>query len=199
MQRVIRLLPVVLVFVFGLGEGQTIRAQAGTERGVEAFVSAGPSWMWSDESYLGLGIVGGGGVAYRLGRLGLEFVVDHRRHGREFEGSDVLFESNATRVAGRALFHMGRAAAQPYVGGLLGFARIHHMTDFPDDCEFVEHRPVCRSRVRFTSTHNVRVIGAVAGVRVAVRDRWFVRPEFEMAFPEEGIMIGATVVIGRGW
>lgn len=187
----------VLGLVVAAGGWQPIQAQAGTERGVEVFVSAGPSWMWSDESYLGQGIVGGAGVAYRLRRLGLELVVDHRRHGRDFEGSGVMFESDATRVAGRAIVHVGRAKAQPYAGGLFGYARVHHMSDFPDDCEFVDHRRVCRSRVRFTSTEHMRVLGAVAGVRVALRDRWFVRPEFELAFPKEGIMMGATVAIGR--
>lgn len=174
-------------------------AQGAADPTLEAFVFAGPSWMWSDESYLGTGVVAGAGIAYRVRRLGVELVVDHRRHRRDFDGSDVVFESDASRVIGRALFHMGRATAQPYVGGLIGFARIHRRSEFPDDCEFSELRPVCRSRVRFASTDDVRVFGAVAGVRVALRDRWFVRTEFEFALPAEGAMMSATVAIGRSW
>jgi opacity protein-like surface antigen len=173
-------------------------AQAPATGGLEIFAAAGPSWMWDDEGYLGTAVAAGGGVAFRRGALGLEAVVDHRRHQPDFNNA-VIFRTRQTRVMGRVLYFFGTARAQPYVGGSVGLAHVDRFSEFPDDCRFVDHVRVCDGVRRFESRDSSRALGGIGGVRVALNERWFIRPEFELAHAGNDITMGAMVAVGRSW
>jgi opacity protein-like surface antigen len=178
---------------------RTAEAQTTATRGVEVFGAAGPGQMWDDEGYLGVAMVWAGGAGYRVGPLGVEVGVDHRRHQPDFN-NDVIFKAHGTRVMVRALYYFRRPSpVQPYAGGGLGYASVWRFSEFPSDCRLVDHTFVCESVERFQSTDRSRAVAAVAGVRFLVDERWFVRPEFEMGHSQDSLTMAWLVVAGRAW
>jgi hypothetical protein len=170
---------------------------APSRHAVEVFALAGPGQMWDDEGYLGVAMTAGAGFGYRLGRLGIEGLVDRRDHQPDF-GNDVVIRSEATRVTGRLLYHFGRAQVQPYAGGSVGFWNVDRFSSFPDDCRFVDHTLVCSGTREFQSIDRSVALSGIAGVRFR-SGRWFVRPEFELGKAGNDLTISGTVAVGYGW
>ena len=177
----------------------TAEAQSTATRGFDVFGAAGPGQMWDDEGYLGVAMAWGGGVGYRVGPLGVEVRVDHRRHQPDFS-SDVIFKAHGTRAMARALYYFRRSSTvQPYAGSGVGFASVWRFSEFPSGCQLVDHMFICDSVERFESTDRSRAVGAMAGVRFVVNRRWFVRPEFEMGHSQDSLTMAWLVVVGRSW
>lgn len=173
-------------------------AQGTATRGFEVFGAAGPGQMWDDEGYLGVAVAWGGGVGYRVGPLGIELRVDHRRHQPDFN-NDVIFKAHGTRAMARALYYFRRSNVQPYAGAGFGYASVWRFSEFPTDCRLVDHSFICAGVERFESTDRSRAMGAIAGVRFVVDEQWFVRPEFELGHSKDSLTMAWLVVIGRAW
>jgi hypothetical protein len=156
--------------------------------------------MWDDESLLGTGGVVGAGVGYRLSRrLGVEFLVDRREHDRRFT-SGVRFAANGWAANGRVMYYFSDRAVQPYAGGSVGALRVARSSELPDDCGINGAGQFrCLAVQRGQRTDSVRSLAGFAGVRIAVNEHLFLRPEVEVATAGEFMSIGGRMAVGWGW
>jgi hypothetical protein len=198
--RKARMLSAVVALTLGAGTSSPAWAQAPSVARVEAFGSAGLGPMWDDESALGTGGVFGAGIGYRLfPRFSVEFLVGYRKHNRDFE-SGVRFGADAWAPTGRAAYYLSDRAFQPYVGGSVGRDRVTRRSEFPDDCEIDGMgRYTCQTVQRTQRAVVARSLAAFSGVRLAVDEHSFVRPEVEIRFAGEFVMIGGSVALGWSW
>jgi hypothetical protein len=170
----------------------------GSDSGFETFALAGAGGMWEDEGYLGLGWALGGGFGYRVRAVGFEGVVDHRRHTRNFD-SGVVFKARAIRSTGRVLYYFRRRPTGPYLGAQIGFSLVNRESNFPLNCRPFGPQLRCDGTERFESSDLARVLGPVAGVRFALDNGWFVRPEFEISPASASTTMSGLVVAGKTW
>jgi hypothetical protein len=156
--------------------------------------------MWDDESLLGTGGVFGAGAGYRLSRrLGIELLIDYRRHDRRFT-SGVRFAADVWAPAGRVSYYFSDRTIQPYVGGSIGSFRVTRTSEFPDDCRPDGiGRSTCPTVQRTQRSVVARSVAGFTGVRLAVDEHAFVRPEAGIGFAGEFLMIGGSVAVGWRW
>ena len=176
-------LAIGVTIVVSTATATTVSAQAAAQSGPYVVGAAGAGQLWDDESSIGVATNLGGGVGYRVApRLDVEFLVDRRDHDRRFT-SGVRFDAGMIRATGRALVSLSGGSVQPYVGGAVGSARIHRITEFP-------------GLPRRDGTSTATSTSAIAGVRIFADPRLFVRPEFEISRVGEYLMIGGGVSVG---
>jgi len=194
-------LPVLLVsLVLVSAWPVTTWAQSPSSARVEILGSAGAGPLWDDESLLGTGGVVGAGVGYRLSKpLGVEFLVDRREHDRRF-ASGVRFAADGWAASGRVLYYFSDRAIEPYVGGSVGTLWVVRTSEFPDQCGLHAAAQFRCLPVRHQQrTESARSVAGLAGVRIAMNEHLFLRPEVEVATAGEFLSIGGRIGVGWGW
>ncbi len=174
----------------------------GFAQSIELFVATGAVQLWDDEGSLGLGLPVAGGVGFRSSHgWGVEALIEGQQAKRRFGGpNDVRFDS--TVVAGRArlLKYFGNGRTQAYAGGGSGITRIKSTYDYPADCALSPSNQFhCANRDLHRSTSTSGTLSGLAGVRIAVGEHLFVRPEFELSRAGEYLRIGGIVAMGAAW
>jgi hypothetical protein len=156
--------------------------------------------MWDDESLLGTGWAIGGGIGYRFpGNVGVELLIDRRDHDRRFS-SGVRFTARGSRVTGRLAYYGRGPRVRWYAGGALGTMEIERRSEFPDECGFdAAGMYRCAGTLVFERTVRERVLAGMTGVRIALNERMFLRPEFELSVAGEFVTMGGAVSVGWGW
>ena len=153
----------------------------------DIFGKLGFSQFWDDESYLSTGGVAGAGAALNLPHgFAVEALMDKYGNDRRYE-SGVHFHADITRVSGRAMKYFRSGPIQPYVGGSLGVARVRRLNEFPTGNS---------QRTSNTNVDHTVVRGGVAGVRFAINQHAFIRPEFEMSVARDYLRLEGTASFG---
>jgi opacity protein-like surface antigen len=169
---------------------------------LELFAVTGAVQLWDDEGSLGVGVPIGGGVGFRSPHgWGIEALIEGQNASRRFESpSDVRFDSTVMSGRARLLKYFGTARAQPYAGGGLGVTRIKSTYDYPAGCGFGPNNQFqCTSRDVHRRDQTAGTLTGIAGVRIAVGSKLFVRPEFEFSRAGEHMRMGGTVAVGGSW
>lgn len=157
-------LPIALVCCAGPCSGEEYRYRG------EVFGAVGAGKTYDDEGSLGSGFNGGGGVGYRIRpKFGVEFELSGFRHERETSSGSLLFRGNGVFATGNAVYYFGSGTgrAQPYVIGGAGVLHKRNTSSF-------EGGP----RLDFSGTGFA--LNGGAGVKIFVRPRFSIRPEFRV-------------------
>jgi hypothetical protein len=129
---------------------------------------------------------------------GIELLAETQTAKRDFE-SDVRFDSTVTAGRARVLKYFGTGRSQPYAGGSLGMTRVRSTRGSPTGCALVNNVFTCTGRDVFRSQSTAGALSGFGGLRIAVGDVMFVRPEFELSKAGEHMRIGGIVAIGASW
>lgn len=163
------------------------RAQARRAGGVEIFGTAALHALWDDESFLGLGAAGGGGISVSLtDRLSLRGRVLRVRNERDF-GNGVVFAADGTRHTADLIWHLSASPYAPYIGaGIGGFSYVRR-SRFPDQSP---------GSVRSgTDT----IVGGLAGFTVVSRGRFRLAPEASIWVSRPNNFIAIDVGLVASW
>lgn len=163
---------VYLVFFIFLLVGAGYCAAGEPERRTEIFGTLGFCKVWDDESDIGNGFNGGGGIEFRLHRhVGVLFEADYAGVSRTFPQSGVRFSGNNTILSGDAHFYFGSSRIQPYLLAGLGVAHLSETNTFS----------VEEGQQTFTTVSNTTVLQFGGGVRFMATPRISVRPELRFS------------------
>jgi len=174
----------LVTLLFTLRFPAVLSAQSTTSP--EIFVRTGLVQLWDDEGNIGIGPSIGIGAGIRLPHgIAIEGLVERHTNDRNFS-SGVAFNSTVVGAAGRIAKYVGSSRTQPYFGGSAGITRVKTISQFPG----------FPTNERSTTS---RTLGGFAGIRFAVGQRVFVRPEFEVSQAGEHLRIGGSVAAGFGW
>jgi len=121
---------------------------------------------------------------------GIELLAETQKANRHFD-SDVLFDSTVTAARARLLKYFGGGRTQPYAGGSLGVTRITSTRESPTGCALVNNVFTCTGRDMFRTESTAGTLSGSAGVRIAVGNVMFVRPEFKLSKAGEHMRLGA--------
>jgi hypothetical protein len=146
---------------------------------VEVFGAVGLSRMGGDEGSLGSGphVFGGTGVRFAP-RAWIEVDVMRAQHERDIAGGPL--EGTTTGVFGSADYHFSEGRTQVFVMGSVGFLR----------SETTHTYPFGGTPTTFRSADDDFAWGGGGGLKIFLRPRLSVRPQFRLVFSE------ATGVIG---
>jgi hypothetical protein len=157
--------------------------------------------LWDDESLLGLGVTGGGGIGYRWReRVGVEGRVEWFSHQRAFT-SGVRFDAEGTRVLGQVAYYWSNGKSQPFAAGTVGAIRVTQTNEYP----IVEPGAGGLPNRIDTDVVSGRVTdfvwGGSGGVRIRLNDRLALRPEagILLSVPHNFIDIRFGVTASVGW
>jgi hypothetical protein len=167
----------------------------------EVFGTVSVGNLWDDESQLGLGLTGGGGIGYRWrDRVGVEARVEWFSHQRTFS-SGVRFDAEGTSLLGQVAYYWLSGKAQPFAAGTAGSIRVRRTSEYP----IVEPGPGGRPNRIGTDVVSRHVTdfawGGSGGVRISLNDRLALRPEAGvlLSMPHNFIDIRCGVTASVSW
>jgi hypothetical protein len=135
--------------------------------------------LWDDESSLGAGLVGGGGVGFGLGeRVVLRGRVVWTANERDFD-SGVVFEATTTRYTADALWRFSSSEHSAYVGAGAGGLSFTRTSEFPS-----------QTRSTFERSDTDFVFGGIGGFTAFRRGRFAVNPEASFWWSQPNNFIG---------
>jgi opacity protein-like surface antigen len=133
----------------------------------EVFGVIGVGKTYDDEGSLGKGINGGGGFGYRLSRrFGAELEVNAFKTRREFASVVPAYESNGVHIMANGLLYLNQGRTQGYL--IFGAGLLH----FRNTMGF--------AGVDFDRSGNGLAVGIGAGLKIFVKERLSLRPEFRI-------------------
>ena len=180
-----------LVMSFAMVACAVPAAGQGTSRPFEVFAGAGVSRMGGDEGSLGSGPSVVSGFGYRVTpRLSLEVDLTRAQHERNIAGGPL--EGTATGVFGDLVYHFGEGRTQVFVVGSLGVLNSDIRQTFS----------IAGGTQTFARDESSFAWGGGAGVKVFLKPRISLRPQFRLVLSEEtGVMGQATgsVAVGFHW
>ena len=150
-------------------------AQSGQAGRLEVFGAGALHKLWDDESSIGNGISGGGGVSVAVtDTLSIRGHVMRSSNERDF-GNGVIFEAVGTRYTADLIWRPSTATHAPYVGvgaGGFSYTRTSH---FPAEPPFPGSTPTPAQT--FTRSDTDTIFGGVAGFTAISTARFRLRPE----------------------
>jgi hypothetical protein len=158
---------------------------------MEVFAGGGPSRMGSDEGSLGSGPALLAGIGFRFAaRASIELDLLRAQHERNIAGGPL--EGTATGVFGDLVYHFGEGRTQFFAIGSAGFlsSRTSHRLPFSGGAQVIR------------SDQSDFAWGGGAGVKLYLKPRFSLRPQFRIVFSERtGVMglVAASVVVGYHW
>jgi Outer membrane protein beta-barrel domain len=157
--------------------------------------------LWDDESQLGLGLAGGGGIGYRWHeRVGVEGRVEWFSHQRTFL-SGVRFDAEGARILGQVAYYWSNGKAQPFASGTAGVSRVTQTNESPIFEPGAGGPPIRIGTDIHTSRVTDFVWGGSGGVRIKLTDRFALRPEagILVSVPHNFIDIRFGVTAAVSW
>lgn len=163
------------------------RAQARQAGGVEIFGTAALHPLWDDESFLGLGVAGGGGASVRVTeRLSLRGRILRVRNERDF-GNGVVFNADGTRYTADLIWQLSASPYAPYIGAGIGGFSYERRSRFPDQLP------------GSLSSDTDTIVGGLAGFTTVSRGRFRLAPEASIWVSRPNNFIAIDVGLVAAW
>lgn len=159
---------------------------------VEVFAGAGACRVGGDEGSRGNGPCFVGGFGFRFAaRASVEVDLMRAQHERNIAGGPL--EGTATGVFGNVVYHFGERRTQVFVMG---------STDLLSSKTTHTYSASGGTAITFRSDDNNFAWGGGAGVKIFLKPRLSLRPQFRLVFSEATGVMGlaaATVAMGYQW
>ena len=172
-------------------------AQPAQPNQIELFGAGALHKLWDDESSIGIGVSGGGGISVPLtDTLSLRGHVMQSNNERDF-GNGVIFEAAGTRYTAHLVWQASTASHAPFFGvgaGGFSYTRTSHHPAEPQ----VPNRP-SRPAQTFTRSDTDTIFGGLAGFTAVSTERFRVRPEVSLWWSRPGYFIAIEVGVIAAW
>ncbi len=172
-------------------------AQPAQTNQIELFGAGALHKLWDDESSLGNGVSGGGGISMPLtDTLSIRAHIMRSANERDF-GNGVIFEAVGTRYTANLVWQPSTSPHAPYFGVGAGGFSYTRTSLFPAEPP-VPNRPSTPAQT-FTRSDTDTAFGGLAGFTAVSTERFRLRPEVSLWWSRPGYFIAIEVAVIAAW